>query len=261
KNPAYSKIGSNESWDRFSVLSPMVLDKGQSQESADGKTNVYQGVVGVDQDIVYEKSGETIFLPGPTYDDTGNPSYKSFMIGAVMENSKIGTTISMVRPDAVFFYNGNQYKIPVRYVYYEGQLLDFNSGLDAILRMIPEASQDQQGGLKIDNSGAMIYLSPKIKDTLFAQLYLMDDPFENYPTIELAHKQEDIIVESIRGQGANIESIMYYQGFRGPIKIWDTRNIPENILIKEEFWNRDRYDSIGEGEIPWAPFDDFEFVR
>ncbi|MDP3987317.1 MAG: hypothetical protein Q8P81_03775, partial [Nanoarchaeota archaeon] len=129
KYPAYSRIGSNESWDRFSVLSPLVLDRSQSRDIENGSIKVYQGVVGVDQDLVYEKNGETIFLPGPTYDETGNPSYKSFMIGAVMESSKIGTATSMVRPDAVFFYNGNQYKIPVRYVYYEGQLLDFNSGL------------------------------------------------------------------------------------------------------------------------------------
>jgi len=106
--------------------------------------------------------------------------------------------------------------------------------------------------ISVENLGAVIYLSPKVSKSLFAQLYLMNDPFNNYPTIRLAHSQDDPAIASLKAQGLNFGEFVFFRGFRGPIKIWDTRDIPDNILIIEEFLRR-------QGD--WAEFDDLEFVR
>ncbi|GAI47925.1 unnamed protein product, partial [marine sediment metagenome] len=102
------------------------------------------------------------------------------------------------------------------------------------------------------NLGAGLYLSPKVSKSLFAQLYLMNDAFDNYKTIKLAHSEDDQVVKSLKMQGVDLGEFVYYQGFRGPIKIWDVRKVPENILVKEEFLRRS-------GD--WAEFDDLEVVK
>ena len=46
--------------------------------------------------------------------------------------------------------------------------------------------------------------------------------------------EDDFFVADLRSRGANLDDLIYFQGFRGPIKIWKTE-YPENILIREEF--------------------------
>jgi hypothetical protein len=70
---------------------------------------------------------------------------------------------------------------------------------------------------------------------LFARLYLMDDAFNEYETLEIAHVEANPIITNLRTQGLAIGDFIYYQGFRGPIKIWNTETIPGNIKIVEEF--------------------------
>ena len=62
----------------------------------------------------------------------------------------------------------------------------------------------------------------------------MNDPFNKYGTIKLAHSEDDPIINFLKMQGLDTEFV-YYNGFRVPIKIWDVRDIPKNILVKNEF--------------------------
>ncbi|MBU2616305.1 MAG: dolichyl-diphosphooligosaccharide--protein glycosyltransferase subunit STT3, partial [Nanoarchaeota archaeon] len=259
KYPAYSKIGSDENWDRFSSIPMMTLDGSQTFETEGKKTIIYRGASGVDDDLIYNSKDGEIFLPGASYNDAGNPNYNALLIGIVLESSRTEKDLSFAQPDAVFYYNGIQSKIPVRYIYYNGEILDFKSGIDSIVYVFPSVALSPTGGLQVENTGAAIYLSSRTKDTLFAQLYLMNDPFERYPTINLVHQEDDILVQSLSAQGVNSGEFIYYQGFRGPIKIWDTREIPKEILLRPEFLERDKYNAIGQGDIPFAPFDDLDF--
>ena len=148
----------------------------------------------------------------------------------------------MGQPEAVYVYNNVQTRIPIRYIYIGGQLIDFGNGLDAVIDIIPAFD-----GQSMNQIGAAIYLSQKVSKSLFAQLYLMDDAFGNYPTVEIAHAEDDPVVASIRAQGAVVGDFIYYQGFRGPIKIWDVSEIPEGIEIVPEF-----LEEVGEfGDLDW----------
>lgn len=239
KYSAYSKIGSDDDWDRFSIIPVGVLDGKSTQESADGTTFVYQFGGVVDEDIYYEN----IFLPGPVYDKYGRPSYKSFIGGVIL---KIDSNNSVRQPEAIYIYNGMQYSIPLRYLYVNGEMRDFKSGLNGTLRLIPALEQSGQG-MSTNPIGAGIYLSPRTGKTLFSKLYLMDDPFDEYEDISLVHSEDDPVVKSMKAQGAAVNEFVYYQGFRGPIKIWDV-DYPAETQTYEEFLTR----QTGYGDMDWA---------
>jgi len=248
KYAAYSKIGSDDEWDRFAYISPFISEKSQIQETSTKTIRIFQGGIGVDQDIIYEKNDSKIFIPGPTYNEIGSPSYKAFVGGIIFETIKSDESVSLKQPEAVFMYNSQQIKIPLRYIYINGEIQDFEKGLDAVFFVLPRIQNTGQ----IDSFGAGLYLSPKVSKSLFAQLYLMNDPLDNYKTIKLAHSEDDQVVKSLKMQGVDLGGFVYYQGFRGPIKIWDVREIPDDINIVEEF---------KESSDGWGTLDNMEFVK
>lgn len=217
KYAAYSKIGSDAEYDRYSSPTAMVQDDSQTVETSTTKTVVYTGTTFNDGDIIY---GET-FIPSPSYDENGNANYNSYVLGIILNlNMKDGSATSFNQPEAVFYYNGAQYKIPLRYIYYNGQTIDFSTGINATYMIIPSLSQDSSGKVSVNPTGAGIYLSPTVSQSLFAKLYLMDDPFNEYPTITIADSEDDYVVSYLKQQGYNLDDFIYYGGFRGPLKIW-----------------------------------------
>ena len=250
KYGAYSKIGSDESWDRFSYFNPFIIDRSKTMETSNKIIDFYLGGQGVDEDIVYEENGSEIFIPGPTYDEIGTPDYKAIIGGVKLtfENE----TIFAKPPELIVLYNNEQILIPVRYIYFNGRINDFGEGLDSVFFLFPKLDDSSQGGVTIDGLGAGFYLSPKVSKSLFAQLYLMNNTFNNYETIKLAHSEDDQILKSLKIQGVNLGDFVYYKGFRGPIKIWDVREIPKDILFKKEF-----LDIKGE----WAGLDNLEVLK
>jgi hypothetical protein len=241
KYGAYSSIGSDEGGqDRLSQIPVMILDPAQTQEIADREIRIYQGGTFVDEDIIYDQENQQIFLPAD----------KAVIAATMVEFSKKDGRFSFNRSYAIFIYNNQQINIPVRYLYFRGNLIDFGGGLDAVIMLIPSASSTGQN-IQFDDLGAVIYLSPKVSRGLFAQLYLMNDPLKKYPTIKLAHSEPDFLISDLNSQGAGIGDFLYFNGFRGPIKIWKT-DYPNNIIAREEFLRT----TGGYGE-----FDNLTFIR
>ena len=235
KYSAYSSIGSDESGqDRFSSIPLMQLNEGQTTEVAGGIIRVYEGGTFVDEDIEYNLEGNDIFLP----------AQKAAIAGILWEIGDEGEDVNFESPIGVYFYNNVRYDIPIRYGYVEGQLLDFGAGLDAVVRGVPKLNENS-----IDPLGTAIYLSPKVSKSLYAQLYLLDDVFENYGDLELVHSEQDQVVQSLKSQGFDSEDILFYQGLRAPIKIWKV-SYPEGTLTNEEFL------ATNGG---WAELDDLKF--
>jgi len=247
KYTAYSSIGSDSSGDRFSQVPVMLVDNSQTIENTERETRVYQGSTMVDEDIVYNANGSNIFLP----------ANRAFVVGMIIGISKNADSFIFSQPTAVFFYNDQQYRVPLRYVYYKGEVIDFRTGIEATARVMQQANLIGGQSINVDELGAVIYLSPKVSGDLFAQLYLMDDPFKNYQTIKIAHSEPDPFVASLRAQGLNLDEIVYFQGFRGPIKIWKTE-YPNNIITRDEFLYRpEGWDTVNG---PWALLDNLQFT-
>lgn len=230
KYPAYSKIGGDKNYDSFSILRFGVVDNAQTAEDRYTITKTYPFWGIVDQDILYNKDGREILLPGPTYNEIGEPDYKSFLGAIIIKD----TNNSAAQPTGVFIYNNNQFHIPLRYLYVNNQLMDFGTGLDGIVYLMPKVEQLPNGQISIDYTGAVTYLSPKVSKSLFARLYLLNDAFNNYPTVKLAHSEDEAIVRDLKLNGAHIHDFIYFNNFRGPIKIFEVQ-YSEDVKVYEEF--------------------------
>jgi hypothetical protein len=221
KYSAFSSIGSDtEGNDRFSFIPTMVSSASQIQETKNGSIRIYNGGYGLDEDLIYKQGNETIFIP----------TQNSGIGGIILE--KENNTFK--QPIAAYIYNEKQINLPVRYLYYNNKLYDFKNGTNSGVYIIPKI--DQSGNnLQLDEEGALIYFSPKVVDSLIAQLYLMNDPSNKYKGIELAHSEPDPLETYLETySGMNLNEFFYLNGLRGPLKIWEV-NPPENIIAREEF--------------------------
>ncbi len=239
KYSAYSSIGGDEEGnDRFSFIPAMVSNPSQIQETKNGTIRIYNGGYGLDEDIIYkQENGETIFIP----------TQNSGIGGIILEKEKDG----FKQPIAAYIYNGNQINLPVRYLYYNGTWYDFKNGTNTAVYIIPQISQVNTG-LQLDEEGALIYMSSRVVDSLVAQLYLMNDPQGKYEGVELVHSEPDPIETYLeRYANMDINEFFYFNGLRGPLKIWEV-NPPENIIAREEF-------TAISGD--YASLDDLEFIK
>lgn len=243
KYSAYSRIGSDENYDRFSVIQTSPFYAPQTKETSEGFRRLYPfGVYeskdpecktkgNVDEDIEYDLNGTKIFLPGPSYNEIGDACYKSTLELIMVETDKSEKGVK--QPLAQYEYNGQRYTLPIRYVYVQGKLVDFGSGVDAVVSVIPSVSFEGQGA-NVEKFGAVIYLSPRVQKSLFARLYLLDNAFGDYDSFRLVHDQSDQVVSFLNMQGASLPEKIYYGGFRGPISVWDV-DYPSDVLAHEEF--------------------------
>jgi hypothetical protein len=203
KYGAFSQIGSDADYDRLSG-GPIIMASDQRllQETKYGIKRIYQGGNYLDEDISY------------------NNTYIFKETGAI-----IGIQIeiyngSYVQPQGIFYDRGRQLLLPLRYLYTNKTLIDFESGLNATAYPI-QSLVAANNGLQIDTIGAAIYLSPRIMKGFLGQVYILDDPLNNFPAFKLEYTQTDYILQQIEGQGVQLDAFVYYQGIRGPIKIWN----------------------------------------
>jgi len=231
KYSAYSSIGdAKEISDRASWMPMFTSNMAETKETNNGTIRLYRGGYGLDEDITY---GET-FLPA------GNSAIGAIILEKEIVNATAGT--AMFKQPRGVFINENQIQkdLPLRYLFIQGNLIDFGGGVEATVYVYPNVVSTN-AGQQFDLEGAAIYLSRKTKDSLVAKLYLMDDPKGEYPELDLVHSQ-----------GA-YNFPFYYQGFRGPIKIWKI-NLDEmdDIIAREEFTAK-----MGE----YGEFDGLQFIK
>jgi len=227
KYGAFSVIGSDENYDRYSQIPVMVSNPQQSRETADGMEIVYLGGYATDEDIFYEENTTKIFLPAGV----------AGVAGIIIETKRNDDSITFKQPTVVFSYNNQQYRIPLRYIYVNNQFYDFGSGLEGCVYVIPRVYQSGQS-LQKDDLGALIWISPRVLRGYLAQKYLLDDPFDNFPNFEIAHVEQNFIVESLNNQGIEVGEFVIYGDLQGPIKIWDVKYTGDEQL-KEEYLDTD----------------------
>ena len=228
KYGAFSQIGSDKDLDRFSA-GPliMVTDQKNMQETKYGVRRIYQGGNYMDEDIIY--NGTAIFKEQ----------------GAI-----VGTTIetyngTYMQPQGIFYNRGNQDTVPIRYLYTNGEMIDFKTGIEAVVYPIQSMTANG-GGYQVDEQGAVIYISPRVLKGFLAQVYILDDPFNNFPAFKVAYKQNDFILQQFEAQGLPLNDFVYYQGIKGPITIWNI-TYPDDQQSNSEYLN-----TVFPEEIDWA---------
>jgi len=220
KYGAFSQIGSNENYDRLSYGPvTMVSDSSQVQETANGTVRIYQTNSAVDEDINYKENGTNVFVPGVSQDADGNLQYSAAIIGIIIETENA----EFKQPIAVYYYQGKQIKIPLRYLYYQNKLYDFKTGINSAVYLIVKLENSNSNSLAVDPLGAAIYISPRILRGFLGQVYLLDNSLGNFPNFKLVRTEPDFIIKNINTNGASLGDFVYYQGLRGPIKIWEIK--------------------------------------
>jgi len=218
KYSAFSNIGSDAGYDRASFIPTILRDQNQIQEKKNSTVLIYPASVGLDEDITYEDNGTKIFLP------SGNAG-----LGAVLIEKDSNGKIAK-QPEGVFVYQGRQFVIPLRYAFQE-ELIDFGSGLESGVFIFPRAIQSGTQ-IQIDPDGALLYLSRRTVKSQFARLYLYK---EGSPNFKLVHSEDDFLVSQIKSQDISFgHDFIYFQGIRGPIKIWEV-DYPEDLEFKGEY--------------------------
>ena len=220
KYTAFSSIGSDGIYDRMSWIPDFFMDDRQTTEKDNETMYVYAGGSATDEDIVWNENGKEILLPGRS----------SYIIGILLSKSSKN---SISQPVGVFMYNNAQYRIPLRYIYINGGLKDFGSGLDAGIFVYPRLDSSSTG-IKANEIGAGLYLSPRTIHSSIAQLYLFGQD-SNY--FKIAHVESNNIVTDLKTNGFYQGEFLNYQGFQGPIKIWEIK-YPSDIKLNPEYLSR-----------------------
>ncbi len=161
KYHAFSYIGSNKDFDRRSTIGVFSLQ--QQQEVRNGTKLIYGGQWGLDKDIVLNNK---VFAEG-----------SSAIVGFTV--NKIGG--ALVDPVAYLSEGSNPIQVPISCMCVAGQCTEQqeDSVLNGCVVVIPYFSSQSEG----DELGAILYLSEKVKDGLFARLYVKRLELEGFEEV------------------------------------------------------------------------------
>lgn len=206
KYSAYSSIGSDENYDRFSWIPVFGVDLSQTQETRDSTVYLYTGGFPFDEDFIYN---DEIF-------PRGGAGIAGFMVPIQVK----GDYYNFGQPVAIVVKGDKRYDFPISCVAYGENVYNFNNAvIDGCLKILPF----MQSQTEVMPVGASVYLSPKVKRTLFSQLYVLGQEFNN---IKLAYQTEGM-------------SLVVYQGrLIGPMKIWEI-TYPDYIKVNQTYIDLD----------------------
>ena len=228
KYGAYSSIGSNAEYDRYSWMSPFVLDESQIQETSNQTIFLYPGGLALDEDLIIEEAGKEVLLP----------AMKTYVAGLILPMENLEDSSVFRQPTVVFIYQGIRHDVKMRYLSINGeQFMDFESGIDATMYVFPKLNTN---GDRVSSQplGASMFISPRLMRGMMSQIYILNDPLNNFPNFNLTHTQDSLVVESLNQQGMDLPEFIYYQGTQGPIKIWEIE-YTGNEEVKQEYLDVD----------------------
>ena len=207
KYPAYSSIGSDRNYDRYSYITAFNLNPQQTQETRDQIISLYQGSFILDEDFIYNNK---LYPSG------------SAGIGGVFMPINHNQTIS--QPSIALIYNNQQNIIPLECLFINGQMVIYEQkGYPGCFMVIPS-----NNGQTTNPLGAGLFISNRVRQTLFTHLYLFGIE-SNY--FKLVYDDSSIWAP-----------IMLYQGrVIGPMKIWEI-SYPNNLNIPKHFYNNSYID-------------------
>jgi len=210
KYPAFSSIGADVNYDRYSWIPAFGLDLQNSQETRNETLYLYRGGTSLDEDFIYQGN----LFPG------GGAGIGGFLVPIKITNFEEQSLNNYVisQPIAILVYKGQQYNIPVQCLFINGREINFDvQGLEGCLMIIPSISDDNQ----INPTGGALYLSRRVRNTLFTHLYLFGEKSDNF---KLVYSDE-----------ANMPLAFYRGMIIGPLKIWEV-SYPDGLIIPEEYY-------------------------
>ena len=203
KYSAYSSIGSDTNYDRFSWIPSFNLDLKQTQETREQTIYLYTGGgFAFDEDFIYNG---IVFGRG-----------NAGIAGFIVPTKPNGNNIKFGQPIAIVINNNQRYELTLSCIAYGKEVYEFdNYDIDGCLKLLPYIQSQNE----VFPIGTALYLSPKVKKTSFAQLYILEKDFNN---IKIVYESEGM-------------PFAVYQGrLIGPLKIWKVQ-YPEYIKVNQTY--------------------------
>lgn len=207
KYPAFSTIGSDTNYDRYSWINVFGLNTQDIQETRDYTKLLYAGSTALDDDIVYQ---------GKVF-----PKSSSGIGGIFLYVKQDGNTTQFRPPEVAVIYNNQQTNIPLKCIFIDGKEIRFDvqDSINGCFILIPAIQNNQMSPL-----GAGLYLSPKVWPTLFTKLYLFN---QQSPYFKLGYTDEK-----------DVPLAIYNGRIIGPLKIWSI-SYPNNLTIPEYYYTNE----------------------
>lgn len=203
KYPAFSSIGADENWDRYSWINVFTRDDSRTTESREGTVYIFIGGTPLDWDFEYN---------GKLY-----PKGGSGIIAIILPTINNEKGISFAQPQAVLVYNGQQENVPLECLFFNGREINFNEeGIEGCFLIIPKID-----GNVVDGLGNGLYISKKVRNTLLYKLYLTG--------------QESKYFKLIYSDEANLPLSIFNGRIIGPLKIWEV-SYPEDLEVPEIYY-------------------------
>ena len=161
KYPAFSSIGADKNWDRYSWINMFARDDQQTIEKKEGVVNIYTGGTILDEDLIY--NGE--------YFPRGKSGIAAVSVPLMKDEN---SNMRIMQPIAIIInQEGKRAEIPVECVYFNEKEMKFEKeGLKGCLVFIPAINSDYKSA---DNLKTLMYVSEKVKEGLFTRLYLLNE--------------------------------------------------------------------------------------
>ena len=208
KYSAFSSIGADENYDRYSWIPTFTLDLEQTHQVEEVTNLVYSGGTALDDDFVYNNV---------TY-KANEAGIAGFIVPVIFDES--GNLQQVQQPTAVLMAGSDFIQVPMSCVFYNNQEFIFDrSGLDSCLQIIPTFSGEEANYI-----GSALYLSHDVWNTVFTHLYLFGEDWEY---IKEVYTDEEAVPLSV-----------YNGRVIGPLKIWEV-SYPDNLNIPEEYYGEE----------------------
>ncbi len=214
KYTAYSSIGSDEKYDRYSWITTFMMNEKGTQETRNTTILMFQGSHGLDDDFTWEgqvfparQAGiGAVFVP----------------LTKALENATSGTFV-FGQPTVALVKDGKRTDVPLRCLYVNGKMMLFpTEGYNGCFRIIPILEGD---GRVANSFGAGLFVSEEGLKALWTNLYIFDQNNPNYDT--------SAFTEIYGTQKSGVPLAIYQGRLIGSIKIWKI-NYPKGFSVSEE---------------------------
>ena len=217
KYTAYSSIGSDADYDRYSWITTFGLNTKESKETRNGSILFYQGGYALDDDFVWKGKVYPRNAAG-----IGAVLVPVQQVGVVKGNETI-PQMEFNQPAIALVMDNQRVDVPLKCLYFEGQMILFlGEGYPGCFRFLP--ALDGNGQVQNPIGGGLLVSGEGMK-ALWVNLYVFEqkNPAFDTSAFKLVYNSEGYLPFLALVQGR----------LMGPIKIWEI-NYPEGFTVDEE---------------------------
>ena len=215
KYTAYSSIGGDKNYDRYSWITTFKINPQATRETRNETVYTFQGGYMLDDDFVWNN------MVYPAKSAGIGAFFLPVQQKSVTENNETRVVLDFKQPTAALINGGKRVDVPLQCIFFNGRMYKFDKpGLKGCFRLVP--TLNNQG--RVENPiGAGMYVSEEGMNALWVNLYVFNQKNPDYDTSAFNLTYKDTYLSDV---------VLFQGRIRGPIKIWEI-NYPSNFTVPE----------------------------